>query len=180
MRLDRIHITGASGAGVSTLGAALARHRGVPLYDTDDFFWLPTTPPYRERRAVAERLELMEPLFAGPAWISSGSLDGWGDPLIPRFTQVVFLSAPTEVRLARLREREARVFGAAAIAPGGPSYEEHEAFITWASAYDAGTAEGRSLPRHNTWLAHLPCPVLRLDGTLPVGTLLAAVMALAP
>ena len=35
---------GASGAGVSTLGRALAGALALPHHDTDDYFWLPTIP----------------------------------------------------------------------------------------------------------------------------------------
>ncbi len=51
----RIHVTGASGAGVTTLGRALAQHFAVPHADTDDYFWLPTEPPFTERRPVEDR-----------------------------------------------------------------------------------------------------------------------------
>ena len=42
MRTRRIHIVGASGAGVTTLGRAVADALAIPHHDTDDFFWLPT------------------------------------------------------------------------------------------------------------------------------------------
>jgi adenylate kinase family enzyme len=45
-----IHITGASGSGTSTLGQALAESVGCPWLDADDFFWLPTDPPYTDKR----------------------------------------------------------------------------------------------------------------------------------
>ena len=38
------------------------------------------------------------------------------------------------------------------------------------AAYDRGDREGRSLPRHETWLAGLPCPVLRIEGAVPLET----------
>jgi hypothetical protein len=50
---------GASGAGVTSLGRALACALAVPHHDTDDYFWLPTDPPYRDKRDVGERLKLM-------------------------------------------------------------------------------------------------------------------------
>jgi hypothetical protein len=48
--------------------------------------------------------------------------------------------------------------------------EQHEAFLAWAAAYDDGSREGRSRPRHETWLTELPCPVLRIDGAMPIDT----------
>lgn len=77
----RIHLMGASGAGVTSLGRALADALAVSHHDTDDYFWRPTTPPYREIREVADRLRLMREVFLDRAdWVLSGDLQGWGDP----------------------------------------------------------------------------------------------------
>ena len=173
-----IHIMGASGSGVTSLGRALADALAIPHHDTDDYFWQPTIPPYRNMREIAERLRLMREMFLPRAdWVLSGSLAGWGDPIIPQFDLVAFLTAPSAVRLQRLRAREARHFGADAVAPGGWRHHETEEFIEWASHYDVGDREGRGLARHQAWLAALPCPVLRLDGTRPLPELVAEVRA---
>ena len=166
MKTRRIHVTGASGAGVTSLGRALADALAISHHDTDDYFWRPTNPPYRDIREVADRLRLMREVFLDvPDWVLSGSLDGWGDPIIPLFDLVVFLYVPTPVRLERLRAREAQRFGAEVVGPGGALHQQVEAFIEWASHYDDGTREGRNLARHQAWLATLPCRVQRLDGT---------------
>jgi hypothetical protein len=73
--------------------------------------------------------------------------------------------------LKRLRAREAAHFGADAVGPGGWRHEEAEAFVEWASHYDAGDREGRSLAKDEAWLADLPCPVARIDGAQPVAEL---------
>ncbi|HZC16655.1 MAG TPA: AAA family ATPase [Caulobacteraceae bacterium] len=175
-----IHITGASGCGVSTLGAALAARLGYDNLDTDDFYWTRTEPLFQVSRAIPERLRLLHAAFDGApnGWILTGSLDGWGDPLIPLFDQVVFLSVPTEVRLARLAARERERIGPA-VDPGGPMHADHLDFLSYAAAYDTGVftsqMTGRYRARHEAWLERLPCPVLRLDGALPTGSLAAAV-----
>lgn len=166
MTTHRIHITGASGSGVTSLGRALADALAISHHDTDDYFWRPTTPPYCEMREVADRLRLMGEVFLdAPDWVLSGSLDGWGDPIIPLFDLVVFLYVPTAIRIQRLRVREVQRFGDDAIAPGGSMHQKVEEFIEWASHYDDGTRVSRNLARHQAWLAKLPCRVLRLDGT---------------
>lgn len=177
---SRIHVTGASGSGVTTLGRAIAARLKIPHFDTDDFYWLPSDPPFQERRAPAERLErLAAMLAASPGhWVLSGSLDCWGEPLKRLFDRVVFLSTPTEVRLRRLKKRERRRFGAAALAPGGAMHERHQAFMEWAAAYDDGWMSGRSRPRHEGWLVTLDCQVVRLDGTRPVPELVEATLRL--
>jgi adenylate kinase family enzyme len=169
MNSHRINITGASGAGVTTLGRALADTLAIPHHDTDDYFWQPTLPPYQNKRESADRLRLMREMFLGRAdWVLSGSLEGWGDPVIAYFDLVVFLHTAKEVRLQRLRARETRHFGSDAVAPGGWRHQETKEFIEWASHYDDGDREGRTFEKHQVWLAALPCRVLRLDGAQPL------------
>ena len=178
MQPSRIHITGASGCGVSTLGAALAERLGCVHLDTDNFYWEPTAPAFQTSRPIPERLRLLEEAFeAAPSgWVLSGSLDGWGDPLIPRFERVIFLNAPTEVRLVRLTQRERRRLGPA-IDSGGALHAQHLDFLAYAAGYDTGVftgqMTGRYRARHEAWLGRLPCPVLRLDGAAPTATLAA-------
>ncbi len=169
MQSRRIHILGASGAGVTTLGRALATALALPYHDTDDYFWLPTAPPYRTTRPVADRLRLMEEMFLPRSgWVLGGSVVGWSIALAPTlFDLVIFLTTSSDIRLQRLRAREALHFGSNAVAPGGWRYHETESFLEWASHYDDGTREGRNLAMHEAWLAGLRCPVLRLDGSRP-------------
>lgn len=161
----RVHILGASGCGVSTLGRAVSRVKGWPYYDTDDFYWQPTDPPFRVKRPPSERLEhLLDVASPSGAWVIGGALDGWGDPLIERFELVVFLDAPTAVRLLRLRERERRRFGER-IAADGDMHEHHAKFLAWAASYDdpAPTHDGRSRAKHEAWLSGISTAVIRVD-----------------
>src|SRR5258707_13820287 len=85
----------------------MATRYGHRHLDTDDYFWLQTVPPYREKRPREERLALLRQASRdSKSWVLSGSLCGWGDPLISEFEVVVFLAVSTPVRLARLRVRE--------------------------------------------------------------------------
>jgi len=163
--MARIHITGASGSGTTTLGQALAARLGCPHHDADDFFWLPTDPPYTDKRSVEERnTQLINALRNGNDWVLSGSIDGWDSGAEALFELVVFLLLPTELRLARLQAREEVTFGKAAISPGGGQYEPYREFIDWAARYDTAGDEQRSRVRHEAWLAALACPVLRIEG----------------
>lgn len=172
----RIHVTGASGAGVSTLGARLAERLFVRWLDTDDIYWLPTDPPFTAKRSIPDRIALMRARCGTAGWVVSGSLDGWGDPIVADADLVVFVDTPADLRLDRLRRRESERFGAR-IAPGGDMHEDHEAFIVWAAGYDAGGIEGRNRPRHERWLAGLSMPVVRVDGSRPVEHLVDAVLS---
>jgi len=173
-----VHVVGASGAGTTTLGRALAARLGAAHLDTDDFFWVPTDPPFEKIRERAERQALLGAALAREsAWVLSGSLCGWGDVFIPRFDLVVFVWMAPEIRLARLRERERQRYGAA-IAPGGPRHAKFEAFLAWAAGYDeALEAPERCRKLHEQWLAALPCPVVRITDAGGVATHVATVIA---
>lgn len=174
--MTRLHVTGASGSGTTTLAAALCARNGWRHVDSDDFLWLATDPPYTDIRPREERVALMRAaLDAATDWAVSGSLSGWGDVFVPRFDLVVYLAVPTEERLRRLALREAGRYGAAAIAPGGSMHDAFIEFMAWTAAYDDGAPTMRSRALHDRWLAALPCAVLRLDGTQPVAALAEAV-----
>ncbi len=173
----RLHITGASGSGTTTLGRALAQRLAAPHFDSDDFFWRPTDPPYREKLSAPDRQRLLgELLGERRTWVLSGSLDGWGDQLAALFDLVVWLDVPTEIRVARLAARERVRYGRTAVAPGGAQYGECRAFLAWAASYESPLNEGRSRHRHAAWLAGLPCPVLKLAGNQPTRALVRAVL----
>ncbi len=158
-----IHIVGASGSGTTTLAVALADRIGAPHLDTDSFFWLPTDPPFRDKRLVEERLALMRAAFAesGGRWVLSGSLLTWGIGFASDFDLVVFLYVPPEVRMARTLARERERYGDK-ILPGGEMHESHLAFLDWSRSYDLPEGPGRSLTNHKAWLATLTCPVLEV------------------
>jgi adenylate kinase family enzyme len=160
-----IHVFGASGSGTTTLARTISSRYGHLHLDTDDFFWLPTDPPFQEKRPAEERLLLLKAaLKKSPKWVLSGSLCGWGDPLIPEFDLAIFIAVEREVRMSRLRAREIERYGSEAIAPGGGMHRAHRAFIDWAASYEDGGLETRSRAVHEAWIENLPCPILRLEG----------------
>src|SRR5215467_15983451 len=134
--IHRIHILGASGSGTTTLGRALAARLQCAHFDTDDYFWVPTDPPYTHQRERTERQRLlMDDLTAQEQWVLSGSPCGWGDVAIPLFELVVFLTIPHDIRMVRLRQRVHARFGKR-ILPGGDMYESSQAFLTRAASYE--------------------------------------------
>lgn len=180
MQPARIHILGASGSGTTTLGDALAARLGVPFHDTDRFYWLPTEPPFRQKRDIPERCRLLRAaLSQTESWVLSGSLCSWGAEFVPDFTTVVFVELDSAIRMARLRERELGRYGAERIQPGGDMHEAHVAFMTWAAQYEEGDFSGRSRAIHEQWLAELPanCRVTRVRSERAVEELVSELSA---
>jgi adenylate kinase family enzyme len=173
----RVIVTGASGSGTSTLGRALASRLASQHFDADDFFWLPTDEPYCDQRPVAERLYLMDAVFVPRRdWVLSGSVMSWDQTLRPRLTLAVLLRLDPALRLARLEKREALRRGRD-ILPGGRHHASHVAFMAWCRGYDDPAFSGRSLRRHQEWLAGLACKTMTLDSDAQVDALVEAVVA---
>jgi adenylate kinase family enzyme len=171
-------VFGASGAGTSSLGRALAQRVGAAFFDTDDFFWELTNPPFTQPRPVEVRQQSLHDalLSSTSGWVLSGSLCGWGDVVIPMFDAAVFVYTPAAERLARLRVRERARYGPR-IEPGGDLFEHHRAFLEWAGRYDEGGLDVRSLRRHEVWMTTLPCPIVRVDGMRSASELVEIILA---
>ena len=149
---------GASGSGTTTLGSALAEFNSWPLIDADDYYWCKTDPPYQHKRVEDERLTLMlEAQAAHECSIVTGSVINWGVELEDSFDLIVFLYLAVSIRIERLRIREMKELGTV-----------DEEFLQWASEYDSGPLQGRSLAKHETWLSHRTCTILRIEGDLSV------------
>jgi adenylate kinase family enzyme len=159
----RIYITGASCAGVTTLGRHLATQLGVRHVDVDDYYWMPTNPPFTTKRPSADRVSLMQQALGDAGGVLTGSCMVWGEALIANAELIVFVATPTPVRLERLAARETQRFGDR-IAPGGDMHQIHVAFREWASQYDDPQFSGRNRAWHEAWLSQQTVPVLRIDG----------------
>ena len=161
----RVLVTGASGSGTTTLGRALAAEWKAAYFDADDYFWLPSEPPYQQKRDPDARLALfVEELAKAPSFVVAGSVIQWGSALEDAFSLIVFLTIPRELRLARLRAREIARFGRA-----------DPEFLAFAAQYDEGSLAINSRIGDERWMAQRSCPVLRIDGDFPVAERLARV-----
>lgn len=161
----RVLVTGASGSGTTTLGRALSAQWKVPFFEADDYFWLPSEPPYQRQRDRAARLSLLvADLARVPRSVVSGSVIDWGAELEDSFSFIVFLALPAELRLGRLREREVARFGQA-----------NPEFLDWAMQYDEGSLDVNSRAGDEKWLAQRSCPVIRLEGDITTAERVARV-----
>ncbi|NOX58520.1 MAG: adenylate kinase [Planctomycetes bacterium] len=183
MKTHRINILGASGCGASTVGRALSAALSVPYFDCDDYFHGPSDPPFQNPRSPQERHGLIvADLPPTQSWVLSGGVAGWDPYPQLDFTLVVLLWVPTPIRIERLRRRERERFGKR-ILKGGDMHEAHEDFIEWASKYDVGDIEGKTLARHEAYLAMQTCSVFELRDEIStdqaINMILAALGSLA-
>jgi adenylate kinase family enzyme len=179
---QHIHILGAPGAGVTTLGKALAERLGFSHFDTDDYVWFTGDAlPYRRKRNPDHRRQLLEnDLEKTEAWVLSGALCGWGDVFAPKFEIAIYLWLPAEIRLARIRERETRRYGAERLTPGGDLNSVFEKFLAWAAAYDVENENIRSRASELRWLEQLTCPVLKIEEEMLLDDLVESVFKNTP
>ena len=164
-----VHVFGASGAGTTTIAKIVSGQLGYKHFDSDDYFWLSTAKPFTAERERNECLKMMdEDLSQNDKWVLSGSIANWGNILVPHFDLVIFVYVPTEIRLERLKKREHERYGET-------RHKESQEFLAWAAAYDDGSRNGRSLPKHEEWLKNINCLTLRITN-IDFGTSIEAVM----
>lgn len=164
----KIHIFGSSGSGVSTFGRALALELQIPFFDSDDYYWKQTDPPFVEANPIDKRKQLLKNAVAAyDSWVVSGTLVSWGDSIQSEFDLAVYLSVPAGERIRRLKKREAERFGAR-IEDGGDMHDAHLKFLDWAAQYDEGIMGGRSKAKHEAWIKTLKCSLLHIDGIISV------------
>ncbi len=176
--MKHLHILGAPGSGVTTLGKALAAELAWQHFDTDDYHWFTNDDlPFRRRRNPDHRRQLLtQDLNASAPWVLSGSLCGWGDVFIPCFDAVVYLWLPAAVRIERIRAREIARYGAERIEPQGDLHLVYEKFLDWAATYDEPGERSRSRLKELEWMHALPCPTLIIEEELPLSQLMEKVL----
>ncbi|MEO9823010.1 MAG: adenylate kinase [Paracoccaceae bacterium] len=172
----KIYIFGASGSGTTTLGARIAAQTGLVHVDCDDHFWAPVDPPFSQKQEPAQRLASLENAVGSGGWVLSGACHGWGARIVAQADLVVFVSAPSQVRLKRLIDREHARFGER-IAKGGDMRRIHVDFLEWARGYDTADHTGRNRASHDAWLAQLTTPQCHIYGDQPLEESLERVSA---
>lgn len=161
IKFRHVHILGASGSGTSTLAKGVSKKLPHKHFDSDDFFWETKFTKTYNRNVRLNKLETE--LDKYNHWILSGAVIDWGNPLIPLFDLVIFISVLNEIRIQRLLLRAQKRYGDK-ILPTGLRYKEHVEFMEWASQYETGGFDIRSRTQQKTWLNNLSCEILEING----------------
>lgn len=165
-------IAGPNGSGKTTLGRCLAQRLSCPHLDAEDFAFLPSDAPYSRPRPREEaRALLLKAMRQHPRFILTAVSGDFGPKADGLYAGALWLDAPLALRLARVRQRSLHQLGQRAM-PGGDLVGQEEAFLQFVASRSMDTAEA--------WLRRLRCPVLRMDGTLPVTEAATAVLRWLP
>ena len=176
-----IAVFGLNGAGKSTLTHALAKEINFYEMDVEDYYFpeqkesrknalenaeivdtgSPEEVPYSNSRSKEEVQEaLLEDVKAHPNFILAGVNMNWCEEILSRIESAFWVKAPLEKRLERIQYREEKRFGARALT-GGDMYEQQKEFRKAVASREENSLE--------ECIQKLSCPVVVLDGTLPVG-----------
>lgn len=131
----RINLIGGSGAGATTLGRMLAEELEFSFFDADDFLWL--DDKFENQRPRNEIIPMVNDTLSGDSWVLAGGLFDWDVEVDPDL--YILLTPARGIRLERLYSRE--------------KHSTPE-FLEWASKYEAGDIEGKTLQSHRQALAH--------------------------
>ena len=160
---NAILVCGLNGAGKSTLAKALAERLNLRFVDMEDlYFSKEDNPdyPYEKSRPYEEVVSLLTDIVNGEKDVVVASVTGkFGDKFISHLKCVVSVEVPREIRLKRVYDRSCARFGDKG-REGGAYYEQIQSFHEFCAAREENLV--------NDWLATISCPILRVDGTLPV------------
>jgi len=153
-----IIIFGANGSGKTTLGCELARVLGLKRMDVEDYYFRESEIPYSDSRSKDEVIELMlADIEKHRSFVISTCIGDLGD-IIPQYYKLaVYIKAPHELRMERVKKRAFDKHGERVL-EGGDMYEQTQKFFDFVAT--------RPLSKIEDWAETLFCPIIRIDGTL--------------
>lgn len=163
-----IVIFGANGCGKTTLGHELAKELNLKHIDVEDYYFDKSDIFYQHPHTKDDVIrKMLADIKRYGAFVFSGVTGDYGDEIVSMFKLGVFLSAPVNLRMERIRNRAIEKHGDRAL-PGGDIYEDRESFIK--------IAQTRNLAMINKWADTLTCPIVRIDSTKPISEIASSVM----
>lgn len=152
-----ILICGLNGSGKTTLGRELANVLGYNFLNDEDYYFLESDIPFSKSRSDEEaRAFVISYLRQNKNCVIVASRGDLGAEINSIYDLVVYLSAPLETRLERVKKRDFEKFGNRVL-EGGDMHEQQNTFYEFAAS--------RTIAKAEKWLETLSCQVIKLDGT---------------
>jgi cytidylate kinase len=153
-----ILLFGANGSGKTTLGRKLAQVLGWKHMDAEDYFFEPSDIPYSNPRTRDEVSRLMlADIEKHRNFVLTSVTGDYGDEITRWYRLAVYLSAPHDLRMERVKRRSYDKLGDR-IREGGDMYGEEQRFFDFVAT--------RPLSKIDDYAETLSCPVIRVDGTI--------------
>ena len=156
-----IAIVGLNGSGKTTLGRVLSEKLGYFRIDVEDYYF-PAEGAFDKPRSRDEVERMMLADIGEHENFVLSSVCADFESIEPFYELIVYLEAPKEERMKRIRQRSADRFGDRVL-PGGDLYESEENFFAF--------AEKRTPEKIEKWCEKVKCPILRLDSTASTNNL---------
>lgn len=160
MKYNCIAIVGGNGSGKTTLGRHLADMFSLKHMDVEDYYFKESEIPYanpRTRDVVGELI--LADVKKYKRFVLSAVCGDFGSEINALYDCVIYIKAPLELRMERVRKRAVDKFGERVL-EGGDMYEQEQRFFEMVAS--------RTMDRTDEWLKTLRCSVIYIDGTKPV------------
>jgi uridine kinase len=99
---------------------------------------------------------MLEDINAYGSFVITGVKGDYGGGIIRYYKLGVYIYAPLELRMKRVKQRSLYKFGKR-VQPGGDMYEQESRFFEF--------VEKRDISVVDRWAESLTCPVIHVDGT---------------
>lgn len=153
-----IIIFGANGSGKTTLGRELSRVLGFKRMDAEDYYFREAEIPYSDSRSKDEVISLMlADIEKHRTFIISTCIGDLGDVIPQYYRLAVYIEAPYELRMERVKQRVLDRFGERVL-EGGDMYEQEQKHFDFMA--------NRPLSKIDRWAETLSCPIIHIDGTV--------------
>lgn len=184
-----IAIFGLNGGGKSTLSHMLYKILNFYEIDVEDYYFpeqktsrlnalenkkiIPTEHlgelPFSLPRTKNEvEISILRDIYLHPNFILSSVTMNWNEEILSRINIAFHMQTPLKNRLERIQKREEKRFGARVI-QGGDMYEQQINFLD--------VVAKRSEKSLMKSISGLSCPIINIDGTLPISEELRIVIS---
>ena len=165
-----ICVCGLNGSGKTTLAKAIAKELGFTHMDIEHYYFTSKENPYSTQRTKEEAENLLlQDIKANPRFVFSAVSGNVAKEIAEHYDLVIYLNAPLDIRMSRIRKRSYDMLGSRALF-GGDLYEQEEKFFEF--------AQKRTPDKIESWLESVQCKVIRLDGTKPISENVDYIMSL--